>query len=264
VDRATKEGRAVLAARVANAVVFAATLALATTAAAQVPATDTTQHHVRLDATALRPGQFTYEMSLERDSKTTILGARTVTVARTTYNAAPAWLLFEARSGDGRPASDSLFADVTGLHPLHWSSTQGLSRLAAEFRGDTVFGATAAPPGRRSIVSIVPSGTIVSSAMLETVLRLLPLQTAWEDSTSVLSITLSTTSVVPTRFAVIGEDRVRVPAGTFDCWVVAVHADPARGLYWVTKQDPQVVRSALDVPSLGGAQLVSALTRAVW
>jgi len=100
--------------------------------------------------------------------------------------------------------------------------------------------------------------------MLETALRLLPLQTGWEDSTTALSITLSATGIIPTRFTVIGEDRVRVPAGTFDCWVVAVHADAARGLYWVTKRDPEIVRSALDVPALGGAQLVSALTRAVW
>ena len=53
---------------------------------------------------------------------------------------------------------------------------------------------------------------------------------------------------------------MRVPAGTFDCWVVAVHADAGRGLYWVTKPDPIVVRSALDVPAMGGAQLVSALS----
>jgi hypothetical protein len=100
--------------------------------------------------------------------------------------------------------------------------------------------------------------------MLETALRLLPLQTGWEDSTTALSITLGNTTVVPVRLAVIGEDRVRVPAGTFDCWVVAVHGEASRGLYWVTKHDPEVVRSALDVPSLGGAQLVSALSRVVW
>ena len=250
--------------RVAKAFLFAVVSAIATTIKAQVPAADTTLHRIRLDASALRPGQFVYETSLERNSTSTILGARTISVARTTYNAVPAWLLLETRTTNGTLAADSLIADLSGLHPLHWSSTQGLARLAAEFRGDTVFGATAAPPGRRSIVSVIPSGTMVSAAMLETALRLLPLQTGWEDSTSVLSLTLSNTSVVPTRLAVIGEDRVRVPAGTFDCWVVAVHADPARGLYWVTKSDHQVVRSALDVPTLGGAQLVSALTRAIW
>jgi hypothetical protein len=239
-------------------------VAIAATAAAQVPSTDTTQHRFHLDATALRPGQFVYETTLERNSTTTILGSRTVTVARTMYNAAPAWLILETRASDGIPSSDSLLTDIAGLHPLHWTSTQGLARLGAEFRGDTAFGATAAPANRRSIVTVVPSGTMVSSAMLETALRLLPLQTAWEDSTTALSITLSSTTIVPTRLSVIGEDRVRVPAGTFDCWVVAVHADAARGLYWVTKQDPQVVRSALDVPSMGGAQLVSSLTRSAW
>jgi hypothetical protein len=252
--------------RVASALCFAAVLTLVSSAttAAQVPTAETTLHRLRLDASALRPGQFIYETSLERNSTTTMLGTRTVSVTRTTYNAAPAWLLLETRASDGIPSADSLFADVASLRPLHWSSTQGLARLAAEFRGDTVFGATAAPPGRRSIVATVPTGTMVSSAMFETALRLLPLQTGWEDSTTALSITLGNTAVVPARLTVIGEDRVKVPAGTFDCWVVAIHADPARGLYWVSKSDHQVVRSALDVPSLGGAQLVSALTRAVW
>jgi len=54
-----------------------------------------------------------------------------------------------------------------------------------------------------------------------------------------------------------------VPAVTYDCWVVAVHADVGRGMYWVTKTDPIVVRSVLDVPAMGGAQLVSALTKVV-
>ena len=113
------------------------------------------------------------------------------------------------------------------------------------------------------MVAAIPSGTMISSAMLETVLRLLPLTTGWEDSTGTLSISLAGNTVIPTRLSVIGEDRVRVPAGTYDCWVVAVHADAGRGLYWVTKTDPIVVRSVLDVPAMGGAQLVSALTRVV-
>ena len=214
-----------------------------------------------VDATALRAGQFVYVTTLERDASTTPLGTRTVTVSRTTYAGGPAWLLLEERSGDGIPASDSLFADPAALRAIHWSSTLGTARLAAEFRGDSTFGATSSPQGKRSIVAAVPAGTVVSAAMLETMLRLLPLQTTWEDSTTTLSVTPSGNAVLPTRIAVIGEDRVRVPAGTFDCWVVAVHADSARGLYWVTKQDPIVVRSALDVPTLGGAQLVSALER---
>ena len=133
-----------------------------------------------------------------------------------------------------------------------------------EFRGDTAFGATSIPGGRRSIVASVPSGSLINAAMLETVLRLLPLQTAWEDSAAVLTVSANGNALLPARLSVIGDDRVRVPAGTFDCWVVSVRAgDLTRGMYWVTKSDPMIVRSALDVPGLNGAQYVSALARLV-
>ena len=236
-------------------------LCVSTTATAQTVTPDAIVRRPRFDPVALRPGQFVYQTTLERDAGTTILGTRTVTTSIANYVGTPAWLLLETRSGDATPYTDSLFTDLSGLRPLHWSAMLGASRLSAEFRGDTVFGVTNAPAGRRSIVTVIPSGAIVNTAMLETVLRLLPLQLAYEDSANVVSVTLGSNASLPTRFAVIGEDRVRVPAGTFDCWVVSVRADAGRSLYWVTKRDPIVVRAALDVPSVGGAQLIYALTR---
>jgi hypothetical protein len=243
------------------AAIFACTALRHAGAQASAPDTTASARRFRIPAAPLGPGQFTYETTLERGSGTTVIGTRTSTVSASSYAGAPAWLLVEARSGDGVNSTDTLFAGLTDLHPIHWSSSLAGARLAAEFRGDTVFGATSAPSGRRSMVLSIPSGTLVSGSMLEAALRVLPLQTGWEDSTSTLSVSLANNSVIPTRLSVIGEDRVRVPAGTYDCWVVAVHADPGRGLYWVTKQNPIVVRSAIDVPSMGGAQLVSALTR---
>jgi hypothetical protein len=216
---------------------------------------------MRVNGAMLNPTQLVYQTTLERDSGTTTLGYRTVSAQSATYAGVPAWLLVETRFGDGIPASDSLYTTFLGLAPMHWSASQGPARLVTEFRGDTTFGGTTAPPGRRSIVAALPPGTIVNSAMLESVLRLLPLSIGWEDSTSILSVSVSGNSTLPAKLSVIGEDRVRVPAGEFDCWVVSVRADPARGMYWVTKTAPIVVRSAIDVPALGTAQLVSALTR---
>ena len=214
---------------------------------------------LRLDLTALKAGKYVYQTVLERDASTTPLGTRMVSTVQANYVGTPSWLMFETRTGDGIPTTDSLFADSLGLRPLHWSSQLGQARLGIEFRGDSAFGATSAPPGRRTIVSPIPPGTIVNSAMLETELRLLPLQAGWRDSTTSLSILLGASALIPTQLSVIGEDRVQVPAGSFDCWVVSVRASAAHGLYWVSKSDPIVVRSAVDVPSLGGAELVSAL-----
>ena len=232
-------------------------------AAAQTPTADSAAgpRRFRIPAALLVASQFTYETALERGSSTSTVGTRTSTVLSSTYGGVPAWLLVEIRSGSGGSSTDTLFAGLTDLRPVHWSSWMSGARLGIEFRGDSAFGATSAPSGRRSMVFAMPSGTIVSGSMLEAALRVLPLQNGWEDSTSTLSLSLSGNSVVPTRLSVIGEDRVRVPAGTYDCWVVAVHADQGRGLYWVTKQNPIVVRSAIDIPSMGGAQLVSSLTR---
>jgi hypothetical protein len=240
-----------------------ASTATALRAPGQSTLPDALTRRVRFDPVALRPGQFVYQITLERDATATVLGTRTISAGLATYAGAPAWLLLETRMADstGVPTFvDSLFTDPS-LRPLHWSAALGNARLGAEFRADTIFGATSAPTGRRSMVAVVPSGALVSTAMLETLLRVLPLQSTWEDSATVVSVTPTTNSVVPARLSVIGEDRVRVPAGTFDCWVVSVRADVGRSLYWITKQDPVVVRSAMDVPAMGGAQLVYALTR---
>jgi hypothetical protein len=250
--------------RVLSRLIAAALLAFAgftpRRARAQTPV-DTSAHRPRLDLSSLRPSQFVYLTTLERDASTVPLGTRTITVSQATYVGAPAWLVVEQRAGDRVPSEDSLYADVGALRPVHWSATTGDAHLALEFRSDSAFGGTTSPGGRRSITFAVPPGTLVSGALLETVLRLLPLQIAWEDSMPVLQVGVGSNSVMPTRIAVIGEDRVRVPAGTFDCWVVSVHADQTKGLYWVTKSDAIVVRSTLDVPMMGGAQLVSALAR---
>lgn len=243
-----------------GALMLAATTAVS--AMAQAPVVDSSAaRHMRFDGGALRGGQYVYEMTLERDAATGLLGVRTVSATPSTYAGTPAWLLLETRTGPAGFAVDSLFTDFAGLHPLHWSAMMGSARLAAEFRGDTAYGATSSPIGRRSTVSVIPTGSFVSGAMLEMALRLMPLQPIWEDSATVVSTTLGGTTVLPARLSVIGEDRVRVPAGTFDCWVVSLRADPARGMYWVTKRDPIVVRSVVDVPSMGGAQMVSALLR---
>lgn len=214
------------------------------------------------DPSRLTSGRFVYETVLEHDITSTSLGTRVVDAMPTTYNGANAWLLVESKTGGMITALDSLFVEQNGLRPLHWNSTIARAHLGIEFRNDSAFGGTSAPAGRQSVFSALPAGTVINGAMLETVLRTLPFNAAWEDSTTTLSVTLNGLTPLPTRIAVIGEDNVRVPAGQFDCWVVSVRAaDLTRGLYWVTKRDPIVVRSALDVPGLNGAQYVSSLTQ---
>ena len=247
----------------ARSLAFGLVIALSARASAQTPVASSGRR-LPIDASRLTPGQFVYQAALEHDSTATPLGTRTVSATQTTYNGANAWLLVETKSDESIPSLDTLFAERGSLRPLHWSSTIGSARLGLEFRNDSAFGGTTAPAGRRSVFSAVPSGTLVNAAMLEMALRTLPLGPSWEDSTTTISVSLTGVSTLPTRVTVIGEDSVRVPAGQFDCWVVSVRAaDLTRGMYWVTKQDPMVVRSALDVPGSNGSQYVSTLTSVI-
>ena len=234
-------------------------------AAAQVPTTppspDTAPaHRLALDVARLKPGTFAYAMTQTRDTLTTQLGERVVSVSLSMYANAPAFQLIETRSGLV-PASDSLFVAPTDLHPIHWGAATGPAHLAAEFSGDTIFGGTEGPPGRNSFVLTPPGGVMASAAMFETALRLLPLQMGWRDSTNVLSITLAGARTLPAIIGVTAQDHVQVPAGTFDCWVVLATVPGAQATYWVTKTDPMVVRMTLLPGGPLGGQLDYVLTR---
>lgn len=196
------------------------------------------------------------------DSASIPLGGRSVSVIDSKYLNVPAWLLLEMRTTSRGVATDSLILRRVDLHPLHWGATLSGSRLAAEFVGDTaLFGATSGPTGRRSVVARVPAGTMISGAMLETYLRLLPLQPGWRDSTLALSVTLGSDLLLPATFGVVGEEQVTVPAGTFDCWIVDARAGTARTRYWIAKQDASVVRSLVPLPNDRRARLVTELLR---
>jgi hypothetical protein len=50
---------------------------------------------------------------------------------------------------------------------------------------------------------------------------------------------------------VVGEERVSVPAGTFDCWLLVISARGRVLDYWVRKSDGVAVRSHDVVPRPG-------------
>ena len=103
--------------------------------------------------------------------------------------------------------------------------------------------------------------TAVFAVVVEVVLRALPLANGWRDSTTSVVVTLGGLFSSPTQLAVTGEEQIRVPGGTYDCWVVSLHADAGDKTLWVSKRDPLVVKSVEPLPSMGNAQLVTVLTR---
>jgi hypothetical protein len=242
------------------AAAIAAIVALPRLTAAQVP-TDTALRPFRIDGSVLRAGQSVYQTTIERSGAPVAIGWRTVTLSETTYGNMPAWLLLETRVAAGPTSTDSLIVGRADLRPLHWGSILGEARIGLEFSGDSVFGAVSAPQGRRSVAVATAPGLIVNQAMLEAALRTLSLRTDWVDSTVSLSLTMGGATTVPTTLMVSAEEEIRVPAGTYECWVVVASAAEGRATYWVAKRERVVVQSVQVLASPADARVVGQLIR---
>lgn len=235
-------------------------LARGSALAGQMPADP--QSQLRVDATALRPARYSYDLTMTREGLTEALGSQTITYSDATYAGAPSWLILESRFGTGVTGLDSLMASRDLLSPLHWGTSTGLARLAAAFARDTLYGATSSPLGKRSLIGAAPRGVIASEGMLDAVLQLAPIEAGWTANTTLLVVDLNGTRLVSARLAVEREEEVTVPAGTFPTWVVSLRTDSAEKLLWVSKDDDRmIVRSSQRLPHLGGAMLDRALTR---
>jgi hypothetical protein len=216
---------------------------------------------LRVDATSLRPARYSYDFVVTRDGVAQPLGSQTITYSDAVYAGAPSWLILESRFGTGVSGLDSLVVSRDHLTPLHWGTSTGLARLAAEFARDTLYGATSSPLGKRSLIGPAPRGAIASEGMLDGLLQLAPLESGWTANATLLVADLATTRVVPARLAVEREEDVAVPAGTFPTWVVSLRTDSAEKWLWVSKDERMVVKSSQALPQLGGVVLDRMLTR---
>jgi hypothetical protein len=64
------------------------------------------------------------------------------------------------------------------------------------------------------------------------------------------------------QLEVTGQEKVTVPAGTFDTWkveVVSADGGNEKLTFWVDLKSRKYVRSTAAMPQMGGAQMVSEL-----
>ena len=212
------------------------------------------RHLLSLDVSRLQPFRRTYEMTVRGRDSSVVIGQREVVLSQAVYSGAPSWLLVETRSGMV-PAVESLYV-APDLRPLHWSSVLGPARLGAEFVGDSIYGAMTSPTGKQNIVTAGRPDLLVSGAMVETLLPLLPLTSTWTDSVGVLSVDLATTRLIAADLAVVGEEDLVVDSSsTRPTWVVALRAGQYNALYWVDRDTGAVLRVQQPLSPHAGTEL---------
>jgi len=99
--------------------------------------------------------------------------------------------------------------------------------------------------GMRPIAHRLPSayGPYLSDALAPVYLATVPLSVQWQGSVTLLGWAVIPKDVLhPVELRVTGEERVRVPIGTFDCWRMTIGYSGGTIEYWVRKSDGVAVR----------------------
>lgn len=211
----------------------------------------TPRHLFALDVTRMRPFARSYDMVVHVGDSAHVIGQRDVTLSESAYAGQPAWLLIETRTGIV-PSIDSLFL-APDIWPIHWSSELGKSRFGAEFSSDSVFGVTVTPSARRSLILGSRPDMLVSTAMIEAIVGLLPLSADWSDSAAVLAVDAGDAMVIPAELAIIGSETS--VTDTSGVWIMAVRTDRGQLQLWIEKSTGQTVRVEQALPSHVGARL---------
>lgn len=233
-------------------------LSLLAQAALSAKAQDTTAaapvHGLTLDTSRVHPFRRVYDILLRHADSTDTIGTREIDVQPSVYASAPAWLITETRTG-AVPALDSMFVGLD-LRPLHWSSTQGLARLALEFVGDSIYGAATTPAAKQNVVLVGRRDLLASQAQMDVAIAALPLAPGWTDSASVLTVDAVSHALELATVTVVGEEELRTDStAATPVFVVALRAENANSLYWVDRSDGIIRRVMQSVPAHLGTAL---------
>jgi hypothetical protein len=168
------------------------------------------------------------------------------------------WLVVASWHDDRRTTTDSLHLAADGARPVrrvlrrtldgreirHITMTHRADSVdvVTDFPGYPAYGYRWANVLPREVTPVVSVSMGPGYGFVH-IVRLLPLGAGWTGSVYVAP--LPSGRYTPTILRAVGDERVSVPAGTFDCWRVTVeHDDHVWLTLWVGKRPRQLVKAA--------------------
>ena len=214
-------------------------------------------------AARLKPASWTYASTLTTNAQSQGFGARTISIAPAKFRGADAWLIVDAQQSPVAKAADSLYlgrADLASVRRVtHIAAPMGEILLSMDFTADSVKGELTASGQKQPLAMANTRGAVVGDAVVLAILSALPLAEGWRAELPVLNPQVRGT--VPLTLSVSGSEKVTVPAGSFDAWVLHAASGPTTATYYVAKGGP-VVKVVATLPQLGGATVETVLERA--
>jgi hypothetical protein len=204
----------------------------------------------------LKPSKITYVARIFSQGQAHKLGWRTLELSETTYDGKPVWLLAESRKVNTVELAESLYVAQVSLEPVHrvvhtadMDITTHYTRdsIVTSFAGDSGGGVRVAVPNERNLV-----GNIY---WIEPLLASLPLGPGWKGTATTVFVGPHDHARVAMQLAVMGEDSVMVPDGTFDCWKLALQVGDTEEHLWVRKADHVMIKEDTPVAGIAAAKV---------
>lgn len=206
-----------------------------------------------LDGTRLTAGVWAWRIrSRDEDGRVRAERIDSVTIDNGSYQNLPAWIVIDARPNR---AADTSWFTRDSLHPLATFSPllYGAS-LRETIAGDSIVRVWVRWDGEVERVALeLPTPrlwdrSVVLMANERWLLFMVtPLSSSWQGSYAGIGVA-NTRELVTFWWdlKVTGEERITVPAGTFDCWTVAhMYGNDPQITYWVDKHSGWIVQEGL-------------------
>ena len=204
----------------------------------------------------LRPLRWLYVASLVGGGGTPQrLGFRTLELSATTFDGTPAWLLVDSREMRTVTLAESLYVARADLAPLRRVQRTAAIRVVSDFAPDSIRTTFATDTSRVAVAMPNQKGIVANVYLLEALLGTTPLRADWRGATRLAAIGENGSGMVPIEEHIVGQEKVLVPDGAFDCWVVALEAGPSEEKFWVRKSDGVVIKERVPVIGMDGSSV---------
>jgi hypothetical protein len=209
----------------------------------------------RANAARLKAGKWTYVTRLMSAGPPTRLGFRTLELREDSYHGVPAWRLVDSRQLATVTLADTLFLSRSDLTPLHHVMHAPGSDVTTDFGADSIRATFTGEQGAaREAIAAEPS-VLASLYLLEALVGVAPLDSSWRGGARLAAIGRDGAGIVPVVLHTTGQERVLIPDGPADCWVLSLQVGKGGQRLWVRKSDGVVVKERIPVVGMGNTEL---------
>jgi hypothetical protein len=224
---------------------------------------------------SIRPGTYQYRIQyVDSAGLATPDRTGTVRISDSPESGAEAWrvehVAESAVPGQQRIEAETLLVAKRDLRPMTrvvsvkpYLRFSGI-HIVQRFTNDSVLGEMSTDGGvRRPIARQLPTtyAPYLTDALAPFSLVGVPLSRDWKASLSIIGWAVVPSDVFfPVSLRVIGEETIDTPAGSIDCWKLAVDAGQEHRVEWVRKSDGLGIRSYDERSTPRGHRVYNLLT----